>query len=363
MICPTCRTANTADDVYCRECGGSLTPTAAGFGAEPWARNQTPRPSGEAPFISNPTIFMNTPQSGTRRATSGGFIPPAAPRASRGGNWLPILLSAVALGVLAALGYLLLRGKPAAEGPTPDHYGIFIQREGAMPELRRRDYRNGLDARAALLGEDGLPRAEAKPVLLLYAEPEDIPLADLKLVRVDSVEPNGSMRVWDYQISPVDGRPGMKRLRVADGLPEGKFAFAVFDGPLEEGQHRFWPFQVEKGAEQPGEPQVATVPTKPKAAPAQAPMARSVSPPPPVVTAPPPGGARAAFCTENNVVLRGAPGLNAPKIGRLSRGQRLWVIEYSPNYDTWRGFTANWAYVQPDNSPTRGWVFTKFVGY
>jgi hypothetical protein len=61
------------------------------------------------------------------------------------------------------------------------------------------------------------------------------------------------------------------------------------------------------------------------------------------------------------VVLRSAPGLNAPKLGTLSRGQRLYVISYSSQYDNWKGITANWAYVQPENSALRGWVFTYFI--
>jgi hypothetical protein len=60
-------------------------------------------------------------------------------------------------------------------------------------------------------------------------------------------------------------------------------------------------------------------------------------------------------------VLRAAPNLNGEKVDRLSKGQRLWVMEYSTNYDTWKGITANWAYVQPDGSSVRGWVFTYFV--
>ncbi|MCA1557528.1 MAG: SH3 domain-containing protein, partial [Acidobacteria bacterium] len=63
----------------------------------------------------------------------------------------------------------------------------------------------------------------------------------------------------------------------------------------------------------------------------------------------------------DNVVLRATPSLNGERIGKLSKGQRLWVIELSSNYDTWRGVTANWAYVQPENSAVRGWVFTYFV--
>ncbi len=54
----------------------------------------------------------------------------------------------------------------------------------------------------------------------------------------------GTLKQINYQVVPIEGKPEMKRLRVPDGLANGKYAFALFDGFLDEGKHKFWAFQV-----------------------------------------------------------------------------------------------------------------------
>jgi hypothetical protein len=82
--------------------------------------------------------------------------------------------------------------------------------------------------------------------------------------------------------------------------------------------------------------------------------------PTPLPTILPPGGIL-AYCNANNVNLRSAPSLDGAVIGRLSLGQSLRVLEFSSNYDDWKGVTSNWAYVQLEDSSQRGWVLSFFI--
>jgi Bacterial SH3 domain len=75
-----------------------------------------------------------------------------------------------------------------------------------------------------------------------------------------------------------------------------------------------------------------------------------------------PVGATVAYCTGNNVVVRASPSLQAGKINSLKRGEKVFVIEESDNYDEWNGNEANWAYIQKETGE-KGWVFTPFISY
>lgn len=77
----------------------------------------------------------------------------------------------------------------------------------------------------------------------------------------------------------------------------------------------------------------------------------------------PPPGARLAYCNDTNVYVRIAPDLDARPVTKISRGQQLWVIATSTNYQTWNGINSNWTQVQIYNSTVRGWVFSPFVSY
>lgn len=82
--------------------------------------------------------------------------------------------------------------------------------------------------------------------------------------------------------------------------------------------------------------------------------------PKPKVSAP--VGSTVAYCNSNNVVVRSSPSLNASKVNSLKKGEKVFVIEESDNYDEWKGTEANWAYIQKENGE-RGWVFTPFISY
>jgi len=75
---------------------------------------------------------------------------------------------------------------------------------------------------------------------------------------------------------------------------------------------------------------------------------------------PPPAGSTTATCVSNNVILREGPSQSTAKKGKLSSGQRLYVINYSSNYETFRNMTSNYAYVQTESGQT-GWVYAKYI--
>ncbi|HEX8144132.1 MAG TPA: protein kinase [Pyrinomonadaceae bacterium] len=349
---------------------------ALGMSAQPGstvAAHMIPPTSPSGPLHGSgamPTMVMAaTPSTGSPAAIMTGpqYFTGSTPQVQSKSKYIFIPLAVILVAALGGLAYFLLtRTAAKTEGSLPDHFGIFVRNKEALVELRRAEFRDVIQGRDALLGDSSLPRVEPKPTLILYAEGQDIPVADLKLVQLDSIDPGGKVPYWNYQVAPVEGRAGMKQIKVSGGLPSGKYAFALLNGYMDEGNHKFWPFQVRDDAPAPADtPQLAALPLKPKPSPTvstPAPQQQTASAPssttPPL---PPPVGAGLAYCSANNVVLRSAPNLNGPKIGKLSMGQRLYVIELSSNYDTWRGITANWAYVQPENSTVRGWVFAYFV--
>jgi serine/threonine-protein kinase len=314
-------------------------------------------PSAPAPFTPAMVAPSMAPSGNLSFNSVGSSAFPGGKTQVRGKTTaLFVILSLVVVASIVAILYLVLTRSGTQVGALPDHYGIFARAKDVLTELQRREFRNVIEGRDNMVGDSSLPRIEAKPTLILYAEGQDIPVSDLKLVQLDSVDPSGKVSYWNYQVAPVDGHPGMKQIRVAGGLASGKYAFALINGFMDEGNHKFWPFQVSDDTSAPADsPQVAMIPLKPKPAPTPRPVA------PPSAAAAPPPGARIAYCTDNNVVLRSGPGLNAPRAGPdLSRGQRLYVLQMSTNYDNWRGFTSNWAYVKTDTGAS-GWVFGHFV--
>lgn len=348
MICQNCKTQNYDDVSFCLECGTPLVdprqmPTMA-LPATPTFGNRPLLPTG-APLYSQQTQQARTQSN----------------------KPLLIVLAALAVASIGALAYFFLLRPNQPEAVLPDHFGIFVKNKETLNELRRGDFRDVMQGRDAILGDATLPRVEAKPTLIIYAEGQDIPVSELKLLQLDSIDASGKISYWNYQVAPIDGHPHMKQLRVAGGLPGGKYAFALLNGYMEDGNHKFWPFQIAADAPAPSDaPQVTMIPTKPKPATTPTPTSTPTTVVQPSATPRPslpasPDYAESAYCTQNNVVVRDAPRLKGNKIGGLSRGQRVHVIEFSSNYDTWHGITSNWVYVQVESTSARGWVFAFFI--
>jgi hypothetical protein len=84
--------------------------------------------------------------------------------------------------------------------------------------------------------------------------------------------------------------------------------------------------------------------------------------PTPKPTVAPPIGSRTGYADTNNVVVRAAPSLDAQKVSGLKRGQKIYVLGFSNNYDNWNGLEGNWANVQTETGQ-RGWVFSPLIRY
>jgi hypothetical protein len=297
--------------------------------------------------------------------------PPTATQ--RRSPWfVPALVGSIILALTAVsiIAYFALRDKEAGTGAEtagtlPDHFGVFLRDGEKLTELRRMDFSDAIKGRDAMLGDATLPRAGARPVLILYAEPQDIPTSDLKLVQLDGIDPGGSVRHWGFQVAPMEGgRRGMKQIKIPDGLANGKYALALMRDYLNEGNHKFWPFQVTEGVETPtSSPHVVTMQVKanPSAGPTPKPSAVTPSPRPTTQTAT--DGGTLAYCNDDNVVLRATPSLTGAKVNKLMRGQKLWVIGRSTNKSSWGGVTADWAHVQLYDRSQTGWVFSPFISY
>jgi uncharacterized protein YgiM (DUF1202 family) len=79
-------------------------------------------------------------------------------------------------------------------------------------------------------------------------------------------------------------------------------------------------------------------------------------------TVPPPKGARVAFCPEDDVRIRDRDDLNSNVVGKLQKGQTIYVTDFSQNTAEWKGRRARWAKIQTEKG-LQGWVLGAFVSY
>jgi predicted Ser/Thr protein kinase len=277
--------------------------------------------------------------------------------------WVLIALLAVLslflIGIVGVLAYPYIKDALTKKSaPLPDHFGIFYSRQDGLTELKMREFKNALNGSDELQADTSLPIVAANPTLLLYYETQMVPSSELKLIKLDSVNEDGKVEYWDYQISPLEGKPEIKQIKIKDGLPKGKFAFALLKDYLDEGTHKFWCFQIVNGAANPASPQILALSLKPKPSPMPQPTP-SPTPKPTPQTPKLPSGPM-GVCNENNVVMRAAPTQSSAKVGRLDRGSQVVILQYSSNYETWRGITSNFVYVQTTGGK-RGWVFSPFI--
>ncbi|HEV2911687.1 MAG TPA: zinc-ribbon domain-containing protein [Pyrinomonadaceae bacterium] len=379
MICSNCGTEIPLNERFCRNCGHEAVPLAATINVGPPTLRDIPASHRSA--AAETAQMWAAPSTGPISAP---FNAPASPR--RSSLVIPVLAGLVILLTIAGgLAYFLfLRDKDGGvtanregmppgtgsgtNGQLPDHFGIFLRDGDTLTELRRMDFSDAIKGRDAMLGDATLPRADAMPSIILYAESQDIPTSELKLVQLDGIDPSGSVRHWNFQVSPVEGgRRGMKQIKVPGGLASGKYALALFKDFLNEGNHKFWPFQVSAGAPTPStSPQVAKMQVKPGATtttPTATPEARTPLAPPPTTTANTAAGGRLAYCNDDNVVLRATPSLTGAKLNKLMRGQRLWAVGKSDNKSSWGGITSDWTRVQLYDRSQTGWVFSPFISY
>ena len=242
MNCPNCNTLNDNENVFCVNCGTTISLNAATNIPPPTEQYQglpnqqfDTSPSIETAYIPQPNFnpAIHYPSEQTVKKSSKKFV------------WIGLIVGLFLLaGGIAGAIYFIKQAETAEV--LPDHLGMFVQSgdKKAVSEINKQDYTNALQAKDDLMKTDALPVSENKPNLILYSDGKDIPLNDLKLVQLDTIKDDGTLKQINYQVLLVEGKPEMKRLRVPDGLANGKYAFALFDGFLDEGKHKFWAFQV-----------------------------------------------------------------------------------------------------------------------
>lgn len=380
MICPYCRAINDDSNVFCVSCGESFVSPA---GPGPTMLPQSFIPGDSDPNPSQPTVLhAENPMSG-RLPSPPAFdssyaqfqqsfpaIPPSnvqPPQKSRAGLIAAVGILAFLVVVVGAVGaYLLLNYESKGSETLPTSLGLFFQNadKSKVTEILRRDEKNAAEARDEIKKKDDLPKSGPRPNLILYADAKDVPVSDLKLVEIDSIKDDGSVRQIEFKAATVEGKQDMKRIWLTNDIAPGKYAFAIFDGYFEDGKHHFWPFEV-SGGDRKDNDSIAkeiTIGRRTAAATPTPKAERSATPKP---TVEPPPNASAARVQSSNVILRSGPTQSSSKIGMLSSGQKVFVLEYSDRYEVFvtrdgRAINSNYAYIQTE-SGKRGWVFAAFI--
>ncbi len=379
MICPYCRAFNDDSNVFCVSCGESFVSPG---GPGPTMLPQSFIPGDSDPSPSQPTVLhAENPMSGRLQPPpafdnsyaqfqqSFPAIPPSnaqQPQKSRAGLLAAVGVLAFLVVVAGAVGvYLLLNYESKSSEKFPTSLGLFFQNaeKTKVTEITRRDQKDAGEARDAIKSDSGLAKLDPRPTLILYADAKDVPVSDLKLVEIDSIKDDGTVRQIDFKAATVEGKQDMKRLWLTEDLAPGKYAFAVFDGYFEDGKHHFWPFEVSGGSRKNNDSIAKELTISRKAAASPTPKAEKSATPRPTVEPPP--NSSAARVQSSNVILRSGPSQSSSKIGMLSAGQKVYIIEYSDRYEVFvtrdgRALNSNYAYIQTE-SGKRGWVFAAFI--
>ncbi|MGH9821287.1 MAG: SH3 domain-containing protein [Pyrinomonadaceae bacterium] len=359
MICPNCKTANDDQYVYCVNCGAGMTARTVQMAEiiPPTVLNARPPAPSNYPENSVMTVFPNHP---TPHPLDALYQPPPA----RKGGAVKFVVAGVAavllLGLLGVGGFVLFAWQKASAEALPDHLGMFFQSpdRAHVDELKKIDLVNAVDGKDNLLKDDALPVLNSDPTMILYSDGKDVPVSDLRLIPLDTIKGDGTFKQIDFQASPVESKPEMKRLKIPGGLAGGKYAFALIDGFLNEGKHKFWAFQVRDSARPTNDGSslhAASVAVKPTPTPTPA-----VKSPTPTPAIPPPSGGTVAYTTTGNLVLRTGPSQDAAKLRNLRRGEKVYILRYSQNTEIFDGIESQFAYIQTENGQT-GWVFVAFL--
>lgn len=354
MVCTQCNTVNDAESVFCIGCGRSMT-NQAGFHG-----------SGN----STETEVVNIGQGGF---TPSGYTP-SQPQVEvpRRSGVSPLLLVglgiAVLFGLVGAVAFILVGPTIGGGGETlPSHLGMFVQSDAKdkVDEIKRQDFTNAIEARTAITKDGSLPYLVAQPSLILYADSKDIPVNDVRLVQLDTLKDDGTMKTLDFQVAPINGKNDMKRIRIPTQLATGKYAFTFFDGYFNEGKHKFWPFQVKDSSKTDNGDSLKawSVGPKPKDPPAAASPRGPSSFPPATNVAPPmtaTSGGRIAYSTTSSLILRAGPSQLAAKIRNLRSGEAVEILGYSSNTEYFNGRNAPFAQVRTSSGQV-GWAFSAYL--
>lgn len=371
MICPNCNTSNDDHFIYCVNCGSSIA--GSGEKTESFPSVATVLSPHTTSTTAPPTIH-SIPFHEPGHAVDGRRRIGAEPGGGRANSSAAMKVLGIGAALLLVIGgtvagALYYLNRPLAPPAVlPEHLGVFAidPEKRTISELTKREFANVKDGRDAIAKESISPVLRAVNEFVVYADPADVKIDDLKFLRLDSITDKGSMRQIDFQASLIEGKPAMKRLRFPTALPSGKYAFAIFNGSFDEGKHKFWAFEIdgfETAVVPPG--REFSVALKDKKETTEKPVETPQTSVPQKIDKPSidiPVGARIAYCNASDVVVRSSPGLMARKTNSLRRGQRVYLLSYSDNFDYWNGIRSNWALIQTENGK-RGWVFTPFISY
>jgi hypothetical protein len=266
----------------------------------------------------------------------------------------------VLLGAIGAAAGVFWYWQRTTSEALPDHLGLFAQRQdrSQLDEIKKLDISNAIEGKDLLLKNESLPSLDPNPAIILYADGNDVPVTDLRLIQLDTIKEDGSFKQIEFQASPVEGKAEMKHLRVPGGIANGKYAFALIDGYLNEGKHKFWPFQVKTSVKSDNGSELRAVTVSLKPTPTPIPSVKTPVPTP--NSMPPPSGGTIAYCTTSNLVLRNGPSQDAYKLRNLRRGEKVYILRYSENTEVFNGIVSQFAYVQTESGQT-GWVFAAFL--
>jgi len=356
MRCATCNTINAENNVYCVTCGnevagGSISalPTVA-YTPVPPARTEILNPipqTAAMPSYPPPVYAGNQPVSQPVKK-SNAFI------------WIAVGLVVLA-GIGAIAAFLIVMRLTQTTEVLPDHLGMFVQSpaKDRNDEIAKQDFSKVIDAKNTLSKNDSLPTVDAQPNLILYADSRDVPINDLRLIQLDTIKDDGSLKQLDFQVAPIDGKPEMRRIRVPQPIASGKYAFALLDKFFDEGNHKFWAFQVRNPtkSDKGDALNYTSVAVKPTPTP-QKPDTKTITTVAPAVA--PPAGATLAR-VKSNLKLRSSPTqFEANQIGSLKAGQTVYILSYSSNTEYYDGITSAYAFVQT-TSGKQGWAFAAYL--
>lgn len=367
MNCPNCHAINDNDNLFCVNCGLPFSQIAGAETSLPPTQAVDPRQFSNQNYIPlHSTETRVAPQHPFDHSVYNPALPNTGDYQRKSGTKFVLFGAAVILilGIGGGAAFLLTKQNTSSE-ILPEHLGMFVQSasKDRVDEIKKHDFANAFEGGNSLFKDETLPVLDEKPSWVLYADGKDVPVNDLRLIQLDTIKDDGSLKQLDFQAAPVEGKPEMKRLRVTDRLADGKYAFALLEGYLDEGKHKFWAFQIKNsGKSDNGDAlKSTTVALKPKSAANEIQTANMTAVPKnPPPAAPPPGILRVAYATTGNLVLRGGPSQSSAKIGGLYRGQKVHVISYSDNYEHFKSHYANYAYIQTEGGK-RGWVYTAFL--
>ena len=356
MLCPYCNSPNDDQYGFCVNCGKKMSTAVRAEEPAPATVRSIPIPvAASSSEPSEPTVFVPA----TLREPV--YVPPTAPKGKS-----PVLkilvigaVLVVLIGVIGIAGAGFWYWQRTTSEVLPDHLGFFAQSSdrNRLDELKKIDLANAIEGRDPLLKNDSLPALDANPTVILYSDGKDVPISDLRLIQLDTIKEDGSFKQIEFQAAPIEGKPEMKRIRIPDGVANGKYAFVLIDGYLNDGKHKLWPFQVRSSGKSDNGNALRAVTVSLKPTPTPTPV-KTPTPTPNVV--PPPTGGTVAHCTTSNLVFRNGPSQDAYKLGNLRLGQKVYILRYSDNTEVFNGIESRFAYIQTESGQT-GWVFAAYL--